>query len=44
MKKPYLDLWQRQCIVNDTMHGAFLNLNLHLRKFIRDIEKQLFKI
>jgi len=45
MKKPYLDEWQRRMIIeNYGFSGAAFNLNLHLRKFIRDIEKKLFKI
>jgi len=43
MKKPYLDQWQRRMIIeNYGFSGPAFNLNIQLKKFIRDIEKQLF--
>ena len=40
MKKPYLDLQQRQLILNDTLFGAFLNLHIAFKKFAKQIIMQ----
>lgn len=45
MKKPHLDQYQRRMIKeNNSFSGAAFNLNLQLKKLIRDIEKKLFSL
>ena len=41
MTKPYLNLEQRQLIRLGTTYGALLELNIALKKFLRELEKPL---
>lgn len=42
MKKPYLDLWQRQHVIHNTHLGACLKVNIELKKIMRTIGKELY--
>ena len=42
MKKPYLDLEQREAIRNDSYYGAKSTLSLAIQKVRRDIFKSSF--
>jgi len=44
MKKPYLNSEQREHIKYDTTLGAFLTLNIALKKFFREVFKPIDEV
>jgi len=43
MKTPYLNRYQRELIYFKTNHGAMLELNMALKKFLREIYRSVSK-